>query len=123
MSLHVATFPINLTSSANLSILFTILLSMSLIKIVKIIGPNTDPCGTQLTTSLHFEYFPSMHTLCFFTAQPISYPIYKFIINSTSLYFLLLLYLVGLLGQMPSESLKILYPLVLLNQHFLQYIQ
>ena len=51
-------------SSANVNTLLVMSSSKSLIYIKNKIGPNTDPCGTQLKTDFQFETFPSTTTLC-----------------------------------------------------------
>jgi len=54
----------NLVSSTKFNILQRIDLSMSLMYIINNSGPNTDPCGTPLTTARQSDICPPSTTLC-----------------------------------------------------------
>src|SRR6218665_1882932 len=65
-------------SSANFDIFESIPLSMSLMKIIKRSGPNTDPCGTPLLTPIHSENAPLIPTLCLLSFSQFSIHLSRF---------------------------------------------
>jgi len=75
----VSNAPLSLVPSANMLRLHSTPSSMSLIKMLKSIGPKTDPWGTLLVTGLHLDREPLITTLCLrpfnqFLVHPLVHP-------------------------------------------------